>query len=314
MKNLVKPSKLSKGDTIGIVTPSEPITEEKLSRYEKGIDELKVRGFRIKVGEYALGNKDNYVASSDSERAEDINRMFKDPEVKAILCTTGGYNSNGVLPHLDYQAIAKNPKIFVGLSDPTAIINAIHKKTGLVTFHGPSVMSDYGKGIQPYTEESFNLTVMNIDCIGDIKPFSEWEVLKDGKARGKLIGGNLSTLQLLIGTEYEPEWNGAILFWEDIGVEPHNLENKLLQFKQAGILDRIAGMIVGRCVDCEEKSYKRPLTIQQVVKKTCEEYSFPIIYNVDLGHTREKITIPIGLEALIDTSRLSLSILDSAVM
>src|SRR3989344_19398 len=166
MKNLVKPSKLSIGDIIGIVTPSEPVTEEKLLRYEKGIEELKARGFQIKVGEYVLSNKDNYVAANDQERAEDINRMFKDPEVKAILCTTGGYNSNGVLPHLDYQAIAKNPKIFVGLSDPTAIINAIYKKTGLVTFHGPSVMSDYGKGIHPYTEKYFEKAVMQVKPIG----------------------------------------------------------------------------------------------------------------------------------------------------
>lgn len=314
MKNIIKPKKLSIGDAIGIVTPSEPVTEDKFPRYKKGIEDLKAKGFRIKVGKYVLSNVDNYVAASDQERSEDINKMFKDPEVRAILCTTGGYNSNGVLPYLDYQAIKENPKIFVGLSDPTAIINAIHRKTGLVTFHGPSVMSDYGKGIHPYTEENFNLAVANTDPINDIKPFSEWEVIKAGEARGKLVGGNLSTLQLLIGTEYEPEWDGAILFWEDIGVEPHNLENKLLQFKQAGILDKISGMVVGRCVDCEEKSYKKPLTIPQVVKRICEGYSFPVIYNVDLGHTREKITIPLGLEALIGTSKLRFSILESAVV
>ncbi len=314
MVNVIKPARLNVGDLIGIVTPSEPIIEDKLERYKRGVDSLKSKGFRILEGAHVLSNKDGYVSASDEQRADDINKMFENPDVKAILCTTGGYNSNGILPYLDYEAIKRNPKIFVGLSDPTAIINAIHKKTGIVTFHGPSVMSDFGKGIHPYTEEYFYRTVSESRAIGSIKPFSKWEVIKSGKAKGKLIGGNLSTLQLLIGTEYEPNWEGAILFWEDIGVEPHNLENKLIQFRQAGILDKVKGMIVGKCVDCDMKSYKKLITVPEIVEKVCQGYTFPILYNIDLGHTREKITIPLGLEALIDTSSLELSITESAVI
>jgi len=314
MISLTKPARLKIGDTIGIVTPSEPVAEERLERYHAGIDSLTDKGFKVRVGEHVLSNRDNYVSASNKERAEDINKMFWDEEVRAILCTTGGYNSNGVLPYLNYDLMKTNPKIFVGLSDPSAIINAIHKKTGLVTFHGPAVLSDYGKGIHPYTEEYFTLATSNTSPIGEVRPLSTWETISPGNARGRIVGGNLSTLQLLIGTEYEPEWDGAILFWEDIGVEPQNLENRLVQFRQLGILDKIKGMVVGRCVDCDMKSYKNQATIPQVVREVCQGYNFPILYNVDLGHTREKITIPLGLDSSMDASKLRFSILESAVV
>ncbi len=309
-----KPKKLEFGDTIGIITPSEPISILKKDRFEKGTAELKVRGFKIKIGKYALLNPNNYIAANDKERAEDINEMFADSEVKAILCTAGGHNSNGILPYLDYSLIEKNPKIFVGLSDPTAIINAIYKKTGLITFHGPSVMSDYGKGINRYTEEYFGKAVMYSEPIGKIKELSNWEILKGGICEGTLIGGNLTILQCLIGTEYEPDWTDTILFWEEMGVEPFNIERKLTQLKQLGIFNKIKGMIVGKCVECETKSYNNKTTIQEVVQKVCSEFKFPIIFNVDLGHTMEKITIPLGTKAKIDTKRKDFFIIESGVM
>lgn len=311
---LIISKKLQKGDTIGVVTPSEPVLDEKKERYQKGIDVLTNKGFKIVTGMYVLSNPDNYIAASDQERAEDLNKMFANLEVKAILCTTGGFNCNGMLPYLDYELIRKNPKIFVGLSDPTALINAIHKKTGLVTFHGPSVMSDYGKGIHSYTEKYFEKATMHSDPMGRVEEFSTWEVLKEGKAEGRLIGGNLSVLQLMIGTEYEPNWDDSILFWEEIGAEPHIIEHRLRQFQQRGILDKIKGMIVGRCVDCDMKYFKRKTTIQDVVNKVCANYNFPIFYNVDIGHTREKMTIPLGVRGYIDTSKREFSILERAVI
>jgi len=240
--------------------------------------------------------------------------MFDDPEIKAILCTTGGHNSNGVLPYLDYTLIKKNPKIFVGLSDPTAIINAIYAKTGLITFHGHSVMSDYGKGIHPYTEEYLEKAVMHLKPIGKIKELSNWEILKERVCEGTLIGGNLTILQCLIGTEYEPDWTDSILFWEEIGVEPFNIERKLIQLKQLGIFNKIKGMIVGKCVECETKPYNLKTTIQEVVQKVCSEYKFPILFNIDLGHTWEKITIPLGTKAKIDTKQREFSIIESGVL
>jgi len=309
----VFPKRLELGDTIGVITPSEPVLEEKHERYNKGIEALIDKGFKIVVGNFVLSNPDSYISAGDVERAEDINAMFASPEVTTILCTTGGYNSNGLLPYLNYDLIKNNPKIFVGLSDPTAIVNAIHKKTGLVTFHGPSVMSDFGKGIHPYTEKYFERALMGAEPIGRVEELSKWEILKEGKAQGRLIGGNLSTLQLMIGTEYEPQWKDCILFWEEIGAEPYFIEQKLIQFKQAGILNQLNGMIVGRCVDCEMKSFKRLTSIQEVVNKVCKDYKFPIIYNVDLGHTREKITIPLGVRGYIDTNNNEFSIVDRAV-
>ncbi len=311
---LIIPKKLQEGDTIGVITPSEPVSDEKRERYQKGIEALVSKGFKIVTGKYVLSNPDNYVAASDQERAEDLNSMFVNPDVKAILCTTGGNNSNGMLPYLNYESIKRNPKIFVGLSDPTALINAIYKKTGLVTFHGPSVMSDYGKGIHPYTEKYFKKATMFSEPIGRIEELSAWEILKEGKAEGMLIGGNLSVLQLMIGTEYEPDWDNSILFLEEIGAEPQIIEHRLRQFQQRGILDKIKGMIFGRCVDCDIKTYKRKTTIPDVINKVCAAYTFPIIYNVDIGHTREKITIPLGLIGYIDTYKREFSILERAVI
>lgn len=311
---LITPRRLQKSDTIGVVTPSEPVLDEKRERYKKGIADLTGKGFEIVTGKYVLSNPDNYVAANDQERAEDLNNMFGNPKVIAILCTTGGFNSNGMLPYLNYDLIKRNPKIFVGLSDSTALINAIHKKTGLVTFHGPSVMSDYGKGIQPYTEKYFERAVMQQEPIGKIEEFSTWEVLKEGKAEGRLIGGNLSVLQLMIGTEYEPTWDDSIFFWEEISAEPHVIEHRLRQLQQRGVFDKIKGMIVGRCVDCDMKHFKRKTTIQEVVNKVSESHNFPILYNVDIGHTREKITIPLGVRGYIDTSKREFSILERAVI
>lgn len=290
--------KLKKGDAVGIVTVSEPVTLELRDLFDKGKIAIEKEGYSVIVGKHALSNPEYPVAATPKERAEDINQFFKDKSIKAIFCTTGGYNSNEILDFLDYRLIGKNPKIFCGLSDPTAILNAIYKKTGLITLHGPVVLWDFGVGIHNYTKKYFNKAISG-NPIGPIEEFSEWVCLKHGKAKGRLVGGNLATLQKLIGTEFEPDWRNKIFFWEAISKQPHELQAILVQLKQRGVFNKINGMVVGKCVSCENRLYKKAPNLINVIKNVCENYIFPILYNVDLGHTPEKITIPIGALATI---------------
>lgn len=307
---LIKPPKLEKGDTIGLVSPSEPVffTE----RYYGGIEVLKELGFKVKPGTYTL-KKSGYMADSDQKRAEDINRMFRDPEVQAIIATTGGSCANRILPLLDYSAIKDNPKIFLGISDITPILLAIHAKTGLVTFHGPYLL--YGiYEMSQYNKEYFLKAFTTTEPIGKVREVAPRKTLREGKATGKLLGGNMSAMRTLIGTEYEPDWTGSIFFWEEYKTEPHNIDRMLMHYKLNGTLGRISGLISGNLNACKEIKYRdvNPRT-EDIIVEHCKDYSFPIMFNLDFGHNCENVTIPIGCRATIDASNKEFSINESGV-
>jgi muramoyltetrapeptide carboxypeptidase len=307
---LIKPPKLQKGDTIGLVSPSEPIFFP--DRYHGGIEVLKELGFKVKPGAYAL-KKTGYMAGSDQERAEDINRMFRDPEVKAIITTTGGSCANRILPYLDYSAMRDNPKIFLGISDITPILLAIHAKTGLVTFHGPYLL--YGIcEMSQYNREYFLKAFTEAEPIGKIREVATRKILKEGRASGKLLGGNMSAMRTLIGTDYEPDWTNSIFFWEEYKTEPHNIDRMLMHYKLNGTLGRVSGFISGNLNACVEIKYKdvNP-RIEDIILEHCKDYNFPIMFNLDFGHNCENVTIPIGCKATIDTRTKEFSIDESGV-
>jgi muramoyltetrapeptide carboxypeptidase len=309
--SLIKPCALSPTKAIGVVAPSEPITPELL---ELGVKTLTAKGYRVKLGSH-INSRIGYLAGIPSERADDFHSLLKDDDVGAIFFAAGGYNSAQLLRLLDFELIKTHPKIIMGLSDSTSLLNAIHGMTGLVTFHGPVVQYNFSSPMTDLTEHSVFAVLASASAAGDLPGSSEWKMLREGNARGALVGGNLSTLIQLVGTPYAPSWDGAILFWEDVCEQLHALEARLTHLKNAGILDRIAGMVIGQLVECEEADYPDPPSLEEMVLRACSDWEFPIIYNVPLGHTEEKLTLPIGIQAgLTSASQPRLRLLESAVV
>ena len=239
--------------------------------------------------------------------------MFLDSNVDAIFCAAGGANSGRLLPLLDYEAIKASPKILLGMSDPTALLCGIHATTGLVTFHGPVVQYNMQGPMPALTQRYFDRALFTKEPVGRIRELGSINVLRHGTARGRLIGGNLTTLQQLLGTPYEPDWDSAILFWEDVCEQPHALDAKLTHFRNAGVFDRVAGMIVGQLEECEERDYIDMPPLNEIILDLTNRLSFPILFEIPLGHTPEKITCPIGTLAEIDTYGAYLSLTESGV-
>lgn len=306
---MIKPKRLETGDTIGIIAPSRPITHigEEINA---GIKILEGRGFKLKLGKN-LDKKSYYSAGSAKERAADLNAMFKDKNVKAIICATGGITSNQLLDLIDYEVIKRNPKIFLGYSDTTTLLLSIYKKAGVVTFHGTD-LCDLGKQDKEAQDFLFDM------LMGKKSQYSlpaEIKILKKGKAKGKLLGGNLHLGNDLFGTKYAPSYNNAIWFWEEAGECPAFLDHKLNQFKLSGNLDKISAMVIGHLSDCVDKKYgedNRP--IDEIVLELTKGYTFPIIKVSYFGHdTSSFYAFPIGVGAEIDTSHGGFKISESPV-
>ena len=306
---MIKPRRLEVGDTIGIIAPSRPITHIK-KELGVGIKLLEAKGFKVKFGRN-LDKKLYYSAGSAKERASDLNAMFRDKSVKVIICATGGITSNQILDLIDYEAIKKNPKIFLGYSDITTLLSSIHKKTGLIVFHGTDLC------------DLHTLSARASDFLFDML-MGKWEqyilpteinVIKKGNARGRLAGGNLVLNNALLGTNYSPSFNKAIWFWEEAGECPAALDHALHQFKLSGNLDKISAMVIGFLSDCVDKKYKednRP--IEEIVLELTKGYDFPIIKVPYFGHdTSDFYTLPIGAVAEIGTMRKEFKIIESPV-
>jgi muramoyltetrapeptide carboxypeptidase len=309
-EQLLVPKKLKKGDRLGLICPSEPVYFPE--RLEGGIKELESLGFECVLGKYA-NTHHKYMAGSDRERAEDLNLMFSDKSIDGIITITGGSSANRILPLIDYDIIKKNPKVFLGISDISVLLNSIFKKTNLVTFHGPYVLFGICE-MSEYNKEYFKKAFMENQPIGEVHEYAPRDVLKEGKASGKLLGGNISSFRSIIGTEYEPDWNDAILFWEEYKTEPHNIDRMLMHLKLAGVFDKIKGMISGNLTMCEEKKYKeKSFDIKEIILDHCKDYGFPIMYNLDFGHNCQNATLPIGIRATIDTYKNKFSIDEACV-
>jgi muramoyltetrapeptide carboxypeptidase len=305
------PRRLRRGDTIGLVTVSAPEAAEHPQNVDKGINHLKSLGFNVKPGRYAFSNEHGHLANKPILLAEDLNNMFMDPNIAGILCTGGGTNANRTLPYIDYEIIGKNPKIFVGMSNPTIILNAITSMTGLITFHGPALVWNWGGEMPDYTETSFLKITTNKKTLGQFPKNTAWDFIKPGKAKGRLFGGNLWSVQSLIGTQYEPSWNGAIFFWEDIAKEPKRIDAMLTHFKLAGVFEQISGMVIGELVGCSPQGSS--LDINEIVLELTKEFDFPILSGICFGHTDEKLTLPIGANVSLNSQDGTFSLVESVV-
>jgi muramoyltetrapeptide carboxypeptidase len=309
--NIIKPEKLRKGDMIGIISPSSPVTGK--SRLDGGVAYFEKMGYRVQLGSNVMKTW-GYLAGTDAQRVSDIHEMFLNKSVKLIICLRGGYGASRLLDKIDYNLIRENPKIFCGYSDITALQNAILHKTGLVTFAGPMPGVDFYKDISSFTEENFWQTVTDNRPVKVSNPSGvTLNCLKKGSATGRLFGGNLSLFASLIGTCYLPQPDNKILLLEEIGEVPYRIDRMLNQLRLAGILGKINGLIMGSFSDCEETDPERnSLTFNEVVEDYfIKNFNAPVFNNVSHGHLINNLTLPIGINIAMNGNNCSLEFLES---
>ena len=308
---MIKPKKLKLGDTIGIVAPGSPTTEEKV---EKAYEKLKEMGFKVKLGKSCY-SKYGYLAGRDELRAEDLNSMFRDTEVDGIICLRGGYGTIRILELLDYNLIRANPKVFVGYSDITAIHIAINQISNLVTFHGPMAASDLAGDISKFSLESLFNSILHEDFDGNLKnPTEELITINGGVAEGQIIGGNLSLITSTIGTPYEIDTKGKILFIEEIGEEPYRIDRMLNQLKLSNKLQEAEGIILGNFSNCMPEDPDMSLTLEEVIDDLIRPLNKPTLYNLQAGHCDPNITIPFGVRVRLNADRKEIVVLEKPTL
>jgi muramoyltetrapeptide carboxypeptidase LdcA involved in peptidoglycan recycling len=308
-------------------------------RVELGVRHLQALGFKVKIAPHAL-NQCGFVSDTPQHRADDINGMFGDPEVKAIIAAIGGDHSCHLLPLLDFDLIRKNPKIFMGFSDITVLNVAIWQETGLVTFNGPALLTDFAEypKMFAYTEEYMLKALCEVKPIGNIVPSTWWTEefldwghkadlerprvqrnsagwtwLRGGKAEGRLIGGCIESLQHLRGTRFWPEWQDAIMFFEtsEGAPSPETVDSILMDYENMGVLEKLKGLLVGRPMRYTDEKKQQ---LREVVLERTSRYTLPIVADMDFGHTSPQLTIPIGCRAGIDVENQRFEIIDAAVV
>lgn len=314
----IKPPRLKPGDTLGLIAPGSYISVDELKESKENLEKL---GFKV-FYDIRILSRNGYLAGADKSRAEELNLMFANKNVNGIVCARGGYGCVRILPMLDYELIRKNPKILVGYSDVTALLNGIYTETGLVTFHGPVGISTFNE----YSVDCFNEVLVNAfdnlilynPKIEDEKDKHEIQTIVSGKAAGELIGGNLSVLNSLIGTKFDFNGDGKIIFLEEIGEEPYRIDRMLTQLIQAGKFDKAAGIALGVFKDCEPKenepSFSSSFSLMEVLFDRLSNLKIPVIYGMSFGHIKNKFTLPVGIKAELDTINQTITLLEKAVI
>lgn len=306
----LKPAALNVGDTIAISSPAGAVWED--AQIEKFVSILESSGFKVKLGQ-TLKEKYGYFAGTDELRASEINKFFLDKEVKAIFCMKGGWGCARILDKLNYDVIKNNPKIIMGFSDITSLLIAITSKTGLVTFHGPVGNS----GWNDFTIDYVKRVLADKEIVSYAYPEDDTDkhyTITEGKAKGILVGGNLTVLAGMIGSDYLPDWKNKILFLEETGEEPYRIDRMLTQLRLAGVLKNISGFVFGKCVKCEAEEPEKAFTLQQVLEQHIKPLGIPAFYGAMIGHIVNKYTVPIGINAEIDASTGILKLLEPAVI
>lgn len=310
----IKPKRLKPGEAIGIISPASSPND--LTKINNGVAYLEKLGYRVEVGKN-VGSQQGYLAGSDEQRLADLHDMFRNKNIRAIFSVRGGYGSGRLLDKIDYKLIRSNPKIFVGYSDINALQLAFFAKTGLVTFAGPMVAVDFHDEVSAFTEEVFWRTITSNKKIGKIEnPRKEkFYLLSKGRGSGRILGGNLTTMNSLLGTEYMPKLKGAILLLEDIHEAPYRIDRMLNQLRLAKILKQIQGVILGHFVDCSEPDpEKQTFTLNQVIVEYFQNKKLPVLYNFKHGHVKDNITIPYGTKCTLNATRGYIEIPENAVL
>lgn len=301
-----RPRALKPGDTIGVVSPASAIDREYLERGAAALERL---GFRVKLSRHAL-DRAGIMAGSDAVRARELAAFFADPGVDAIFAARGGYGCGRLLPLLDFAAIARTPKVFLGFSDATFILNALVARASMVCFHGPMVAMDFARGLS-----AASLDHLRRLLAGELESFTlpARAALRPGVAEGEVVGGCLSMVAATIGTPYAPPLDGAILFLEDTGEKAYRIDRMLVHLGQAGMLGRIAGLVFGalRPPDGSEAEHRM---IQECVAEQAARLDCPVLAGLEAGHGGANFTLPFGVRARIDAAARTLSFVESAVI
>jgi muramoyltetrapeptide carboxypeptidase LdcA involved in peptidoglycan recycling len=334
----IKPVALKPGDGIGIISPSWGGPAVFPHRLDAGIRQIEGLGYHAITAPHAR-NQHGYISDTAENRAADIHALFADSNIKAIIAAIGGDHSCHLLPLLDFDLIRRNPKIFMGYSDVTVLNVALYQAVGLITFNGPAVMTDFGEqpAMLPYTLHWMQQVLCRAQPVGKIEPaeawteeFQDWEHKEDmkrarnltpspgwtwvkpGYAEGRLIGGCLESLQHLRGTRFWPDWSDAIFFFEtsEEKPSPETIDGILMDYENMGVFDKLKGMLVGRPMKYNDQE-KRAL--REVLLERTKQYDFPIISDMDFGHTAPQIILPVGCRAKIDTHNRRFSMIEAAV-
>lgn len=303
---LIKPKRLQKGATIGLVAPASPIYSDE--QFDSMITNLEELGYTLLLGKH-VRDRNGYLAGKDNDRAQDLVDMFANPSIDAVLCVRGGWGCNRILPYIDFEIIKENPKPLIGFSDITSLHLAIQHKTGLVTFHGPVGSSDWNE----FTLNSWNEVLFEAKKAEYLLPEDQEDsyVISTGEANGRLLGGNLTVLTAMIGSEYLPDFDGAILFLEDVGEDIYRIDRMLTQLKLSGILGKLNGFIFGKCTNCDEGG--NSLSLKQVFDDHLSLLDIPAFYGAMISHEEKNITLPVGINAHMNSDKRSIRLLESGV-
>ncbi len=315
---VIKPNRLKKVSNVGIIAPATNVSDpEDLRRAKEILDYFElnpVYGSSIFAGS-------GFRTKERSARIDDIHKFFADESIEGIFCLRGGYGSATLLDGIDYNLIRNNPKVFVGYSDITALHLAIQKKANLVTFHGPVLLSNFTSFTAEFFKKALfeNIpigTIQNTQGLSGIRAIQPIRTIKAGTAQGKITGGNLSLITSLMGTEFEIDTRGSILFIEDVGEEPYRIDRMLNQLALSGKLQQANGIVVGLCSDCGIKSAPPPFdfALGDVLDNYLAHLNIPSFYGLMLGHTNDQATIPYSINAEINANIGTLEILESATV
>lgn len=317
---LIRPKALKPGDTVGLITPATYVPNpDALAVAERT---LKFFGLRMKMAKNAGKRMGDYHRSIE-ERLDDLHEMFRDREVSAVFCIRGGYGSMHLLDRIDYDLIRRNPKIFLGYSDITAMHLAIQKRARLITFHGPMMLASF----TGYTQENFRRALFETKPIGvltnppddnQLRPSHELRAIHGGQATGQLTGGNLTLISTTLGTPFEIETRGRILFLEDVDEEPHRIDRMLTQLRLAGKLQEAAGIIFGECENCGPSDYKPSsvsvYSIGEILDNILGSLKVPVLSGLTIGHTSDQLTLTLGVAATLDADKGTLEIKEAALI
>lgn len=314
----IKPRRLSRGATVGLIAPAGYITQKNLDESIENLDKLGLNAYYTD----RILERNGYLGGSDEHRSTDINHMFLNDKVDGIMCARGGYGCNRILPMINYQVIKSNPKVLVGYSDITALHNAIFKKTGLVTFHGPVATSTFNE----FSINNFIYTVMEpkskftFTPSDDYRKGGDFEIytIREGKAEGELVGGNLRIVVTLPGTPYDVNFKDKILYLEEVEEKPYRIDRMLTELLLAGKLQQVAGIALGVFRKCDKKvgskSGERSFSLKEVLFDRLYELGVPVIYGLSFGHIENKYTLPFGIKAKLDVMNQTITLKEEAVI
>ncbi len=306
-RRLIRPKKLKQGDLVGVVAPAGPVDPQHL---EAGLKVVRGMGFQPVLGRF-VNDRQHFLAGEDEDRADDLMVMFQNPEIKAIFCARGGYGVNRILPLLDSRIIRKNPKVVVGSSDITLLLIYLIQKCGLVAFHGPMVSGSFGCRPMKISKTQFRKMVTGVKE-GGLLTAPQAHVLQEGTARGRLVGGCLTLLCRSLKTPYETQTGGGILLIEDVNEPAYRIDGMLWQLKTAGKFRGVKGIVFGEMVNCRFDEGQKG-RLDDLIRDMLPKRSIPVLAHCPVGHGNEMWTLPLGIEATLDTQTRSLRLKSKGV-